>query len=164
MIYSGWKERIPIVQSVVIWTHKSGYGVGYVSYRGLLTYSRTPEAYERCSRTARCQLRIHIYITYIIHTNIHKTYTYIQQLFSQVYNLASHITHVVCVNFIRDWRDLQFNVDSERKTFFEKLFHGNFIILLEFLPEIFGEEIAEVIFFSYFSLMPDLGFEPEPTY
>ena len=27
--------------------------------------------------------------------------------------LVSHTTHVVCVNFIREWRDLQFNVDSE---------------------------------------------------
>ena len=32
----------------------------------------------------------------------------------------------MCVNFIREWRDLQFNVDSERQTF-EKLFHGRFI-------------------------------------
>ena len=36
------------------------------------------------------------------------------QRFSQDYGLASHTTHVVGVNFIREWRDLQFNVDSER--------------------------------------------------
>ena len=39
--------------------------------------------------------------------------------------IASHTAHVVCVNFIREWRDLRFNVDSEGQ-FFEKLFHGRF--------------------------------------
>ena len=39
------------------------------------------------------------------------------QPFSQDYGRASHTTHVVCVNFIREWRDLQFNVDSERQIF-----------------------------------------------
>ena len=46
-------------------------------------------------------------------------YTYIHnwplQPFSQKHGLASHTTHVVCVNFILEWRDLQFNVDSERQ-------------------------------------------------
>ena len=32
------------------------------------------------------------------------------QSFSQDYGLASHITYIVCVNFINDWRDLQFNI------------------------------------------------------
>ena len=66
-------------------------------------------------------------------------YTYIHnwplQPFSQDYGLASHTTHVVCVNFIRQRRDLQFNVDSERQ-FFEKLFSWQFYLLSEFLPEI----------------------------
>ena len=31
------------------------------------------------------------------------------QPFSQDYSLASHTTHVVCVNFKRKWWDLQFN-------------------------------------------------------
>ena len=48
------------------------------------------------------------------------------QSFSPDYVLASHSTHIVCVNFIREWVDLQFNVDSERQIF-EKLFHGRFI-------------------------------------
>ena len=34
-------------------------------------------------------------------------------------------THVVCVNFIREWRELQFNVDSEGQIF-EKLFQCKF--------------------------------------
>ena len=33
--------------------------------------------------------------------------------FSQDYDLASHTTYVVCVNFIHKWRDIQFKVDSE---------------------------------------------------
>ena len=56
------------------------------------------------------------------------------QHFSQDYSLASHTTHVVCVNFIREWRDLQFNVDSERHIF-QKLFHRRFIYSA-LLPEI----------------------------
>ena len=39
--------------------------------------------------------------------------------------------HCVCVNFIQEWRDLQFNVDSEWQTF-EKLLHGRFIKSLSF--------------------------------
>ena len=34
------------------------------------------------------------------------------QPFSQDYDIASHITHVVCFNFICEWRDLQFKLDS----------------------------------------------------
>ena len=49
------------------------------------------------------------------------------QRFSQDYGLASHTTHAVCVNFIRNWGDdLHFNVDSERQIF-QKLFHGRSI-------------------------------------
>ena len=65
-------------------------------------------------------------------TNIHN---WPLQPFNQNYGLAFHITHVVCVNFVRKWWDLQFNVDSERQIF-ETLFHGNCILLSEFLPEI----------------------------
>ena len=46
------------------------------------------------------------------------------QPFSQDYDLASYTTH--CVNFIHEWRNLHFNVDSERQIFGET-FHGNFI-------------------------------------
>ena len=41
--------------------------------------------------------------------------TYIQissQPFSQYYNLVSHITYLVCINFIHEWREL-----SERQIF-----------------------------------------------
>ena len=43
------------------------------------------------------------------------------QPFSRYHDLASHITHVMCVNFIRDWRDIQL------RQIFEQLFHGRFI-------------------------------------
>ena len=59
----------------------------------------------------------------LLHAYIHN---WPLQPFSQDYGLASHTTHVLCVNFICEWRDLQFNVDSERQSF-EKLFHGRFI-------------------------------------
>ena len=40
--------------------------------------------------------------------------------FSQDYDLPSYTTHVVCINFIREWWDLQFNVDSEQQSFSQK--------------------------------------------
>ena len=55
-------------------------------------------------------------------------------------------------------RNLQFNVVSELQIF-EKLIHGSFNLLSEFLAEICWEEIAEEIFFSYFVLMSDLGYD-----
>ena len=86
-------------------------------------------------------------------------YSYIHnwplQPFSRDYGLASHqTTHVVCVNFIRERRDLQFNVDSERQIF-EKLFSWQFYLLSEFLPEICWEEVAEEIFFFIFHFLDD---------
>ena len=59
-----------------------------------------------------------IFIFDKLHTYIHN---WPLQPFSQDYSLASNTTHVVWVNFIREWRDLQFNVDSERQIL-EKLF------------------------------------------
>ena len=35
--------------------------------------------------------------------------------------LVSHITYVVCVNFIHKWRNLQFKVDPERQIFLRKI-------------------------------------------
>ena len=60
-----------------------------------------------------------------------------------------HITHDEWVNYVLEWQNLQFNVDSEQQIF-EKRFHGRLILLLEyFLPEIGWKDIAEKIF-SYF--------------
>ena len=39
------------------------------------------------------------------------------QPLSQDYDLATHTTYVVCINFIHEWQDLQFKVDFERQIF-----------------------------------------------
>ena len=72
------------------------------------------------------------------------------QPFSLDYDLASHATYVVCVNFILDLWSLQFNVVFERQIF-EKLFHGRFIYSHEFLSEICWEKVVEEICFFIFS-------------
>ena len=77
------------------------------------------------------------------------------QPFSQNYVLASHTTHVVCVNFIRQWRDVQFNVVSERQVF-EKLCHT----LRNFCQKSDERNSPKKYFFSYFVLMADLRYEP----
>ena len=67
----------------------------------------------------------------------------------RIIDLVSHTTHVVYVNFMREWRDLQFNVDSERQ-----IFSWQFYLLSEFLPEI----AAEKLFVFCFDVWP--GLEP----
>ena len=44
----------------------------------------------------------------------------------RIIDLVFHTTYVVYVNFIHNWRDILFKVDSERQIFWET-FHGNFI-------------------------------------
>ena len=87
-------------------------------------------------------------------------YTYIRnwplQPFSHEYDLAPHTTHVVCVNSIRKWRDLQFNVDSEGQIF-EKLFLWQVYLLSEFCQK---SAERKSLNFSYFVLMPGLELEP----
>ena len=48
------------------------------------------------------------------------------QLFSQDYELASHTARVMCINFMREWRYLQLNVNSEQQIY-GKLFQGRVI-------------------------------------
>ena len=55
----------------------------------------------------------------------------------------------MCINFIRKWRDLLFNVDAERHIFLRN-FSWQFYLQSEFLPEICWEEVTREIFFSYF--------------
>ena len=71
------------------------------------------------------------------------------QPFSQDYRLAFHTTYVVCVNFTHEWRDLQFNVDSERQIF-EKLFHGTFYLLSLLLK---GNRQGNIFFYISFWCM-----------
>ena len=66
----------------------------------------------------------------------------------RIIDLVSHATYVVCVNFMHNWLDLQFKVDSERQIFWET-FNGNFIYFSEFLPEICWKEIAEEILYIF---------------
>ena len=82
---------------------------------------------------------------------IHITYIHNWPLqpFSQDYGLASHTTHVVCINFIHEWRDLQFNVDSERQIF-KKLFHGSFIYSQSFCQKSAERESRRRNIFLYF--------------
>ena len=62
--------------------------------------------------------------TYIINTT-----------FGQNYDSVSNTTNVMCVNFIYEWRDLQFKVDSERQIF-EKLFKE-----ISFALKVFGRNL-----------------------
>ena len=64
----------------------------------------------------------------------------------RIIDLVSHTTYVVCVYFIYKWRELQFQIDSERQIFWE-IFHDNFYLLSEFLLEICWEEIAAELLF-----------------
>ena len=70
------------------------------------------------------------------------------QPFSHNYGLASHTPHVVCFNFIRERRDLQFNADSQRQIF-EKLFHCRFIYSQSFWQKS-AERKSPKKYFSYF--------------
>ena len=81
------------------------------------------------------------------HTYIHN---WPLRLFSLDNGLASHTTHVVCVNFIR-----------LGITDFWETFSWQDYLLSEFFPEISWEEIPWKYFFSYFAFLPDLGHEPE---
>ena len=74
-------------------------------------------------------------------------HTYSLQQFSQDYNLASHKTYVVCVNFMHKWRDLQFKVNSDRQIFLRNC-SWQFYLLFELLPEICEEKIPAEIFFN----------------
>ena len=53
-------------------------------------------------------------------------------------DLVSYTAYVVCVNFIHKWRDLQFNVDSERKIFWRKLSWQFYLILWVFVRNLLG--------------------------
>ena len=100
----------------------------------------------------KCYIPCRIWTRHLVqYLDIH-TYIHIWPLqpFSQDYGLDSHTTIVVCVNLIREWRDLQFNVASERQIF-GKFYHGRLVYLRsEFLPEICWEKKSPKKYFSYF--------------
>ena len=88
-------------------------------------------------------------ILFLIRTHIHN---WSLQPFSQAYDLASHDTYVVCVNFIYKWRDLKFKVDSEQQTF---------IYSQSFCQKSAGRKPPKK-YFHIFVLMSDQGFELGP--
>ena len=58
-------------------------------------------------------------------------------------------------SFIREWRDLQFKVDSERQIFLSKFFMAGLFTLRVFARNLLREEIAEKYFF-----LTDLVYNP----
>ena len=89
----------------------------------------------------------HIHITYILNWSL--------QPFSQDYDLVSHTTYVVCVNFVHEWRDLQFKVDSERQIF-DKVFIAIYIYSQSFCQKS-AERKSPKKYFFYFILMSGLA-------
>ena len=95
-------------------------------------------------------------VTFISTSSRSSLITYIHnwslQPFSQVYNLYSHRTYVVCVNFMHGWRDLQFIIDSERQIF-ERLF-----MAILFTPRVFTRNLLRrsrqrnIFIFSFWCL------------
>ena len=67
---------------------------------------------------------------------------------------------MLCELILREWRNLQFNIDSERQIF-EKLIHGRFIYTQSFCQQSAEEKSPKkyFVFFVYFGLMPDLPYE-----
>ena len=82
---------------------------------------------------------------FVIHAYV---YNWPLQPFSQDYGLASHTTHFVCVNFIREKRDLQYNVDSEQQIF-EKIFHCRFIYSQSFCQKSAERKSPKKYFFCF---------------
>ena len=82
------------------------------------------------------------------------------QLFSRDYDIAFHTTYAVCVNFINEWQDVQFKVDSKRQTF-DKLFN-EILSTLRVSARNLLRGIHRRNIFSYFIFMSDLRFEPWP--
>ena len=79
----------------------------------------------------------------------------------RIIDLTSYTTYVVCVNYIHEWRDLQFKVDSERPIFWET-FHGSFNYSQSVCQKFAEKKSPKKYFFlfSYSVLMSALRYEP----
>ena len=64
---------------------------------------------------------------------------------------ASHSTHVVCVNFICEQWDLQFNIDPKRQIF-EKFFLLNLSYSLSFCQKFAERKSPKKYFFFFFHI------------
>ena len=69
-------------------------------------------------------------------------------------------THVVCVNFIRKWQDLQFNVERRTTDFLRNLCIAGLFTLRVFVRNL---EIVEEIFFFIFRFL-SLTWETNPGF
>ena len=91
------------------------------------------------------------------------------QPLSQNYYLVYHTTYVECLNFMQEWRYLQFNVDSERQIF-ETLLIVNSFTLKVFARNLLRGNIfrrRNIFIFSFWCLIWDLksGLRPnKPTH
>ena len=80
------------------------------------------------------QCHKHMYVTYIHNWSLH--------VFNRAYDLNSHNTYVMSVNFIHECRDPQIEGHSKWQIF-QKLFHGKIIVFSEFY--LCWEEVNEEI-------------------
>ena len=85
-------------------------------------------------------------------------YTYIIRHYNPSVSLASHTTQVVCVNFISEWRDLEFRL---RTTDFWETYSWQVYLFSEFLAEnlLRGNCRRNVLFIFRFDAWP-WGYEP----
>ena len=85
--------------------------------------SETPEAILFAKPIHKCVIKKDNYkfpLT-ILKSRFNALHTYIishHYLSVRILAPVSHTTYIVCVNFIREWRDLQFKVDPERQKLF----------------------------------------------
>ena len=63
---------------------------------------------------------------FCLHINL-PTKLIITSILSQSYDVVSHITYVVCINFTHEWPQIYF---------FLRTFHGNLYVLLDVSSEI----------------------------
>ena len=84
-----------------------------------------------------------VHISYYVHTYIH---SWPLQSFSLDYNLVSHTTYVVCVNFVYEARNLHFEVDYKRQIFFEKSYLSCMAIIFP-LQSFCQKKVAGEIFY-----------------
>ena len=88
------------------------------------------------------QNKVESHRKYFSYTYIHNIRNWPLQHFSQDYGLASHTTHVVCVNFI------QFNDDSKWQIF-EKIFNAMFTYSWSFCQKSVEKKSPKKYFFIF---------------
>ena len=121
---------------------------------------RRSETCERSAFVGKCLVYTYQYRKQKSNAKVFSTYIHNWSLqpLVRIIDLVSYTTYVVCFNFIREWRDLQFKVDSERPIF-EKLFMAILLLSQSFCQKC-AEKKSPKKYFSYFVLMSGLGLEP----